>query len=199
MKSNTRWAAANSQLRDTMSLDAAMRVEPATPVDLPVVRAAYADARTIQREQNAIVWPEFTDAAILGEIDAGNLFRIVAADSTAGVFTVAYEDAAIWGEQERGAHIYLHRLARVSGYRGRLLDAVLMWARAQCHQLGRAGIRIDTWASNAALIAYYQRCGFDLVGQRRLATNPGLPPHYYDGIELALLEQRCGGDAASNH
>src|SRR6185437_2570149 len=131
-----------------MSLDPTMRVESATPVDLPGVRAAYADARTTQREQDAIVWPEFTDAAILGEIDAGNLFRIVDADSTAGVFTVAYEDAAIWGERERGAHIYLHRLARVSGYRGRLVDAVLMWARAQCHRLGRAGILFVNGTTN---------------------------------------------------
>jgi RimJ/RimL family protein N-acetyltransferase len=170
-----------------------MQVEFATPDDLPVVRAAYADARATQRQQGSIVWPEFTDAAILSEMAAGNLFRIVDADSMAGLFSVAYEDPAIWGERERGEHIYLHRIARAAGYRGKggLIGTVIAWACAQCQTLGRTGLRMDTWASNTALTTYYQRCGFDLVGQRRLAIDSRLPPQYYDGIELALLERRC--------
>jgi len=172
-----------------------MRVEPATPADLSAVRAAYADGRATQRQRGSVVWPEFTDAAILNEVAAGRLFRVVDEDTLAGVFSVAYEDAAIWGDHERDAHIYLHRIARAAGYGGRgLIDAVLAWARGRCRALGRAGLRMDTWASNGALIAYYQRLGFSLVGQRRIAADPRLPAHYH-GIELALLEQPCGAQA----
>lgn len=172
-----------------------MRVEPATPAELSAVRAVYADARMLQREQGAEVWPEFTDAAILGEMEAGHLFRVVDGKALVGVFSVAYEDPGIWGEHERGAHLYLHRIARAAGYRGRgLLEAVLAWAGARCRALGRAGLRMDTWASNAALVAYYQRLGFDVVGQRRLAADPRLPAHYH-GIELTLLEAPCGTEA----
>jgi len=45
-----------------------LQVEPATTADLTAIRAAYAQARAIQREQGSTVWPEFSDAAILGEV-----------------------------------------------------------------------------------------------------------------------------------
>ena len=166
-----------------------MRIVPATPEHLPAIRGAYADARAIQQAQGGEVWLPFPDVAILAEIEAGHLFRVLDGDTLAGVFTVAYEDPLIWGEQERGAHIYLHRIARAKAYPGRgLLGAVLAWARAECRSLGREGLRMDTWASNAALIAYYERAGFTFVGRRRTPADPRLPAHYH-GTELALLEQ----------
>lgn len=166
-----------------------MRVEPATPEDLPDVRAAYADARTIQRDRGTNLWPEFTDAAILAEISAGRLFRVMDGDALVGVFSLAYEDEAIWGEHERGEHLYLHRIARVAAYPGRgLVDAVLTWARAHRLALGRAGIRMDTWAENAALIAFYERLGFRVVARRRIGADPRLPAHYHDK-EFTLLEE----------
>ncbi|MGH7656216.1 MAG: GNAT family N-acetyltransferase [Gemmatimonadaceae bacterium] len=166
-----------------------MKVQPATISDLPVAQKAYAAGRHIQREQSSVVWPEFSDLSILAEIAAGRLLRIVDRDDVAGVFSVAYEDPAIWGEAEQGAHIYLHRIARTADSRGRgLIDAVLGWAHAQCCALGRAGLRMDTWASNTALISYYERLGFRRVGTRRIGSDPRLPPHYH-GVEFALLEQ----------
>jgi ribosomal protein S18 acetylase RimI-like enzyme len=172
-----------------------MRVEPAVPDDLPAVRAAYADARTIQRKQGAILWPEFTDASILAEMEAARLFRVMDEDALVGVFSMAYQDEAIWGELERGEHLYLHRIARATTYPGRgLLRAVLDWARAQCCALGRAGLRMDTWASNDALVAFYERQGFRVVGRRRIETEPRLPAHYH-GNEFTLLEEPCGAAA----
>lgn len=168
-----------------------MRVEPATADDLPAIRSAYADARRIQQEQAAILWPEFSDASILAEIAAVRLFRVLDDDALVGVFSVAYEDEAIWGEHERGEHIYLHRIARAAAYPGRgLIAAVLTWARAHCRTLGRAGLRMDTWASNEPLISFYERQGFHIVGRRRIGVEPRLPPHYH-GNEFTLLEEPC--------
>ena len=168
-----------------------MRIEPATLSDLPAIRAVYADAREIQREQGAVLWDEFPLQLTIGEIETGRLFRIMDGAALAGVFSVAYEDAAIWGERERGEHIYLHRIARATTYPGRgIMGAVLEWAWAECRRLGRAGVRIDTWASNQALIDFYERQGFRFVGVRRIGIEPRLPPHYH-GIELALLEAPC--------
>lgn len=169
-----------------------MRVEPAALSDLPAIRAAYADARRIQRELNAILWPEFPDEAIVAEVEAGRLFRVMDGDALVGVFSVAYEDEAIWGELERGEHIYLHRIARASTYRGRgLIEAVLAWARPHCRALGRAGLRMDTWASNEALVSFYERHGFRVVGRRRIGMEARLPPHYHGG-EFTLLEETSG-------
>jgi ribosomal protein S18 acetylase RimI-like enzyme len=169
-----------------------VRIEPATPDDLADVRAAYEHGRTTQRDQGSIVWPEFSDAAILGEIEARQLFRIVDGDAIVGVFSVAYEDAAIWGPHERGTHLYLHRIARAAAFPGRgLMDAILTWADERCKALRRSGIRMDTWASNTALIAFYERRGFRLVDRRRIGVDHRLPPHYH-GNEFALLEQPVG-------
>jgi ribosomal protein S18 acetylase RimI-like enzyme len=168
-----------------------MRVEPATRDDLPAIRAVYADARAIQRGQEAILWPEFTDASIIAEIEGGRLLRVMDGDALVGVFSVAYEDQAIWGEHERGEHIYLHRIARAATYPGRgLMAAVLDWAREQCRVLGRAGLRMDTWASNEMLVGFYEQLGFRVVGRRRIGAEPRLPPHYH-GNEFTLLEKQC--------
>ena len=169
-----------------------MRVEEAAREDLPAVREAYAHARAIQREQGAILWPEFTDASILAEIESGRLLRVMDGDALVGVFSVAYEDEAIWGERERGEHLYLHRIARAASYPGRgLIGAVLAWGRERCRLLGRAGLRMDTWASNEALVAFYERQGFRVVGRRRIGVEPRLTPHYH-GNEFTLLEEPCG-------
>jgi ribosomal protein S18 acetylase RimI-like enzyme len=166
-----------------------MRVEPATIADLDEIRACYASARAIQVAQQAPVWPEFTERSTLSEIESGNLFRIFDDTALVGVFSVAYEDAAIWGDDERGAHIYLHRFARASTYPGRgLVRAVLAWAVARCEELGREGLRLDTWANNDALIAYYETLGFTLLDKRRMGNDPRLSPHYH-GLVLALLER----------
>jgi predicted acetyltransferase/GNAT superfamily N-acetyltransferase len=174
-----------------MSAAPTLRVEPATAADLPAIHSAYEAGRAIQRAQGFAVWPDFPDASVLAEIAAGNLLRVMDGATTAGVFSVTYEDPAIWGDRERGAHVYLHRIARAPGFAGRgLIDVVLAWARERCRALGRAGVRMDTWADNAALIDYYGRFGFTPVGRVRLAADPRLHPLYH-GLELALLEEPC--------
>ncbi|HEV7705478.1 MAG TPA: GNAT family N-acetyltransferase, partial [Gemmatimonadaceae bacterium] len=137
-----------------------MRVERATAEDLPAIRASYAHGRVLQLESGSEQWPEFPDTAIVAEITSGALLRVLDGDDLVGVFTAVYEDAALWGERERRAHIYLHRIARASTYPGRgLVDAVLDWAQARGEELGLEGLRMDTWASNDSLIAFYGKRG----------------------------------------
>jgi ribosomal protein S18 acetylase RimI-like enzyme len=169
------------------------RCEIASRADLPDIRATYEHARATQRERSAIAWPEFADDAILREIEEQRLFRVLIDDTLAGVFSVAYDDPAIWGAHERGQHLYLHRIARAAACPSRgLVDAVLLWASEQCRALGRAGLRMDTWASNAALIEFYRRREFHLVEERRLGADPRLPPHYHGNV-FALLERNGMG------
>jgi hypothetical protein len=165
-----------------------MRIVPCTLADLSVVRAAYEDGRQTQRAQRSVVWPTFTDQAITREIQCGTLFKVVDAERTCGVFSMLVKDPLIWGTRERGAHLYLHRIAKATASgAGGLLDDILSWAREQCTERGRVGLRMDTWAESRALIAYYATKGFQLVGTTRLPADPRLAPHYH-GIELALLE-----------
>ncbi len=170
---------------------AALRVEPATVADLGAIREAYTAGRAVQRTQGSSVWPEFSDAAIAREIDSGSLFRVMDAERLAGVFSLVLADLAIWGEMERGEHLYLHRISRAPSHQGGgLVRVILAWADERCRALGRAGLRMDTWATNAPLIGYYEQLGFRLVGRRLMPADPRLSPHYH-GIELALLERPC--------
>ena len=170
-----------------------IRVEPASRPALHAVRAAYAAARAIQRSQGPVVWPEFSDESIVSQMDAGELFCVYEDGELLGVFTVAWEDEAIWGDLERGAHLYLHRLARSMTRSSRsLVSVVLEWAHAECRRRGRAGLRLDTWADNEVLVSMYERHGFHLVERRRMGTDSRLSPHYR-GTELALLEAPCDG------
>lgn len=180
------------------------RCEQARLCDLEAIRAGYDNARQIQRAQQSSLWPAFSDSSIQREIEGGRLWRVIDCDmgsetdggALVGVFSVAYEDAAIWGERERGAHVYLHRIARAADYRGRgLVDAVLAWAHAHCVALGREGLRMDTWGDNEPLIAYYERLGFTLLGRRRIGIDARLPAHYHNG-EFALLEMVCRSNGA---
>jgi ribosomal protein S18 acetylase RimI-like enzyme len=174
-----------------------MQVEGALPSDLASIRSCYADGRAVQRETGSPLWPEFTDAAILAEMHSGALHRVVDGDSLVGVFSAVYEDEPIWGDLERGAHIYLHRIARASSYKGRgLVDAVIAWAIAHGEARGSEGLRMDTWASNDTLIAFYRTRGFGLVGTRRIPLDSPLSEHYR-GIELALLERPLEGKRKS--
>jgi ribosomal protein S18 acetylase RimI-like enzyme len=170
-----------------------MRVERATAEDLPAIRAAYAHGRALQLESGSERWPDFPDTAILAEISSGALLRVLDGDDLVGVFTAVYEDAALWGDLERHAHIYLHRIARAPTYPGRgLVDAVLDWAQARGEALGLEGLRMDTWASNDSLIAFYGERGFALVGRTRIGNDSPLP--HYRGLELALMERGISRD-----
>jgi GNAT superfamily N-acetyltransferase len=166
-----------------------LRIEAATPGDLGDVKDAYAHGRRIQRDQGTLGWPEFTDAAILAEINDGRLFKVHDGDALAGVFSVTYDDGPIWGARERGAHIYIHRIARAASFTGRgLLDAIFAWSDGHCASLGRDGLRMDTWASNIALIKIYERHGFQLLGFQHIGQDPRLAAHYHDN-DFALLER----------
>jgi len=168
-----------------------LSIKPATVEDLGRIRDVYADARALQRSLGPLQWLDFGEESTLAQIHAGELYLALDGDTLAGVFTVAYEDPLLWGERDRGEHIYLHRIARSASFTGGgLVAAVIRWARAHRRAIGRRGLRMDTWAENQTLVEFYGRFGFELVGHVTPDADPRLPPHYY-GTKLALLEERA--------
>lgn len=166
-----------------------MRVERASPSDLAAIHEAYERGRAIHREHAESPWPPFSDDALLAEMRADGLHRVMDGDTMVGVFSVTYEDEGIWGELERGAHIYLHRIARAEHHSGgSMVDAIVTWGLAQCDALGREGLRMDATSDNAPLLEYYRTFGFETVATLRMPADPRLSPHYH-GIELALLQR----------
>lgn len=167
-----------------------LTITRATADDLPLLKRIYAEAAEIQRAQNAPEWPPFEDAQLLGEIGEQRIFIVSDGGVVAGIFTLAYDDPAIWHGDDRASYVYLHRIARTLSYARRgFLDGILAWVWAHARSLGRRGLRIDTWANNPALVSLYEGKGFAFVGTKRMPRDPSLLPHYH-GIELALLEWR---------
>ncbi len=168
-----------------------MNVKPASIGDLSRIQEAYAEGRRRQQERGTLVWPEFLDASLISEVRARKLFRVMDNDAMVGTFAIAYEDQAVWGDRERGAHVYLHRIARSpwSTSRG-LLQSVVGWACAHSRELQREGIRMDTAAASSHLVAYYEQAGFVVVSRHVIGPDPTLPSHYH-GTEVALFEMTC--------
>jgi len=165
-------------------------IVPATREHIPAILETYAHARRLQETRGAERWPEFALEEVLAEIDAERLLCVLDGQTVAGVFSIAYEDRALWDERERNDHLYLHRIAKSESAAGlSLVDVALAWARARCHQLGRSGVRMDTWASNTALIAIYERRGFAVVARKHVGRDPRLPAQYQNN-DFVLLEER---------
>jgi hypothetical protein len=165
------------------------RVRFARVPDLPSIQAVYAHARTRQQALGGQSWPEFPAIAILTEIDRKRLLCVDDGRMLAGVFSIAYEDGALWGTRERGDHVYLHRIAKAAGcHVDGFLSVVLRWATDHCQELGRSGLRMDTWASNAGLIGLHEFHGFRVVDRVHVEHDARLPAQYQRN-NFVLLEQ----------
>lgn len=78
------------------------------------------------------------------------------------------------------------------GFKGqRQFQLVLDWARAFARERNLSFERMDTWASNAKIIAYYKSFGFVFIENYRTPDTPELPLQNRD-LEVALLELELG-------
>ncbi len=146
-------------------------------------------ALTYQESRQLPLWPAYPEQKIKDEIHAGLHFTLVMADHVpAGYFSIALTDKLIWGENERGDAIYIHRICVNPDRKGNNMTThILSWAYGYALAAKRKFIRMDTWGDNQRLVNYYIGCGFQHVGNRRLGSVPDLPPHY-SNANLALFE-----------
>jgi ribosomal protein S18 acetylase RimI-like enzyme len=78
----------------------------------------------------------------------------------AATLTLQWSDGETWGPMPDDAG-YVHSFAVRRAYAGQGLGlALLRWAERQVADGGRAYLRLDCMARNAALRAYYERAGF---------------------------------------
>jgi ribosomal protein S18 acetylase RimI-like enzyme len=79
----------------------------------------------------------------------------------AGGFTLQWQDVEVWGERAPDAG-YLHSLCVRRADAGSGLSAALLDYALARVAAGRAWLRLDCWAGNTALRAFYERHGFSL-------------------------------------
>lgn len=107
----------------------------------------------------------------------------------AGAWELWWKDPAAWGTRE-GAAGYVHRLmtARDTAPPG-TGRRLLAQAERRVAEAGLSLCRLDCLAGNAALRAYYQAAGYQVVGEQPAKLGAGTSPY-----AVTLLEKRLTPD-----
>jgi len=142
---------------------------------LGLIEEAAAWLRYKDTDQWASPWPDekMRDDRVRRGLEAGRTRIVWDGDRAAATVTTAPEaHPAIWSEPECSCDlsapaIYIHRLITARDYSGAGLGAQLIdWAGLRARrEYGAKWIRIDVWATNAALHDYFQRQGFGRCGR----------------------------------
>lgn len=165
-----------------------MEIRNTSRDDRATVRLLFEEAMALQGVRGHKVWSVLDHERLERDLQNGLQYKIVDRDAIIGLFSIQYKDPHIWRERDRDDAIYLHRIVVHSRFKGqRLFEKVLDWAKTHALEQGRTYIRMDTWADNPRLIAYYRFFGFELVDHYRTDDNPELPVQNRN-LEVALLE-----------
>lgn len=156
--------------------------------DIPVIFEFYDMAIAYQKKVFNKHWQGFSLKLVNTEVLENRQYKILVNNQIAAVFAVTYSDPEIWQERDADPSIYIHRIVTHPNFRGYgFVNTIINWAKeyAKTHHIKY--VRMDTWADNEKLLAYYTNCGFNHVGSIEIAQNSGLPKHY-KGISLNLFE-----------
>jgi GNAT superfamily N-acetyltransferase len=140
-----------------------MEIRAAQPDELEVVLGVLSDAAAWLRVRGIEMWPErFDDDWVMPAIERGETWLAEHDGEVVGTLVVQWEDPTFWAGFPNNAG-YLHRLA--VGRRGTGLGAQLLhWAERHAADNGKPLLRLDCVASNKPLRAYYERAGYEHVG-----------------------------------
>lgn len=144
-----------------------MKVRPARPDEINVVLDLLADAAAWLRARGVDQWPERFDASwVMPALERGDTWLAVHErqdeDEVVATLVVEWEDELCWAGYPADAG-YLHRLA--VRRRGTGLGAQLLrWAEEHAAAEGKRFLRLDCVAWNGPLCAYYERAGYEHVG-----------------------------------
>jgi GNAT superfamily N-acetyltransferase len=142
-----------------------VKVRPARPDEVDVVLDVLADAAAWLRARGIEQWPErFDESWVMPAIERGETWLAVHEPEVevVGTVVVEWEDPIFWAGYPADAG-YLHRLAvrrRGTGLGARLLR----WAEEHAAAAGKPFLRLDCVAWNGSLRAYYERAGYEHVG-----------------------------------
>lgn len=158
--------------------------------DLELIFGFFDESIVYQESKGYPVWRNYDRQAIIKDIAAGNQYKVVMNAQPVIVFSVAYSDKVIWREMDDGNAIYLHRIVVNPEFKGKkLFGVILKWAIAHVRERGLKYVRMDTWASNTNIIAYYKGFGFVFVENYTTPDSSTLPTHNRK-LALSLLEYK---------
>lgn len=159
-----------------------------TKDDLAQIFGFFESSIRYQEEKGYPVWRNYDRNAVTKDVENKHQYKIVMNGHIAIVFSVCYSDKIIWRHLDLGRSLYLHRIVVNPIFKGRKLFAkILEWCIRYCREEQLKNIRMDTWAANLNIIAYYKGFGFQVIENYTTPDSPDLPVHNRK-LELTLLE-----------
>lgn len=114
-------------------------------------------------------------------IAAGEVYVATLDGTLVGSFRLIWSDQPTWGAGPDDAG-YVHGLVVRRAFSGRGIGAQMLERAAQMVAMaGKTYLRLDCLGPNNALVGYYERAGFELVGKVR-----------YERATTYLFEKRAG-------
>lgn len=163
-------------------------VENTTLHDLEEIFGLFELSIAYQEKRGVPVWRNYDKSAIVKDIENKSQYKITIGPVMAIVFSVAYTDKVIWRHRDQGDSLYLHRIVVNPAQKGqRLFAKIMAWCTAHGKQKGLQNIRMDTWADNPGIQAYYQSFGFSVIENYTTPDTEELPVHNRN-LALTLLE-----------
>ncbi len=163
-------------------------VRNTTAADLEFVYWLFDEAIAYQQRKGFSGWTSYDKAHLHQEVTDQRQFKIVYNGVIVCIYSICLSDRLIWRTRENGDAVYLHRIVVNPHFKGRrLFGKILEWAidYGVAHNLKY--IRMDTWADNPGIIAYYGQFGFTLLETYTTPDTPELPIQHRD-LHVALLE-----------
>jgi len=157
--------------------------------DIDQIFTLYDAAVAFQKTKFNKHWLPFDRTMIEEEIRQHRHFKIVLENKTACIFSLSFDDAIIWGDDERNhASIYIHRIVTDPEFRGNnFVTYIKNWSINYGTLHNKKFVRMDTWGDNQKLIDYYVQSGFTFIGLKQMGKADNLPLHY-QGVSLSLFE-----------
>jgi hypothetical protein len=110
-------------------------------------------------------WPDrFPPEQIQRDVEAGSLFVTEAEGVIVGTLSLSWSDPRFWGDRSDAG--FVHRLAVGRHVAATALgEGLLSWADREILRRKRAWLCVDVIYENAGLRSYYERLGFEMVGE----------------------------------
>lgn len=165
-----------------------IKVFNTTLQDLEQIKWLFDEAIKLQNKNGYKVWESIDKTVLQKDITNKLQFKIIKGKHIVCIFSIQYNDPFIWQDKDQNDAIYLHRIVTNPNFKGqRLFEKVLNWAFQFAKQNNRKHLRMDTWADNQQLIAYYKSFGFRFIENYKTTDTEKLPIQNRN-LNVALLE-----------
>jgi GNAT superfamily N-acetyltransferase len=140
-----------------------VKLRQARPDEVDVVLDVLANAAAWLRRRGVPQWPDrFERDWVMPAIERGETWLAELDAQIVGSLVVQWDDPLFWAGYPSDSG-YLHRLA-VRRHGDALGARLLLWAERHAAAEGKQHLRLDCVASNQSLRAYYERAGYEHLG-----------------------------------